>query len=123
MKKCINCVHFSICAYTMHDGAGNPLPCDDFMDNSKYIYIPFLVDDDAYVITKYTYSSPYEVVKCKVTKTNLKKAKHFLITCQGKYAKGGRYSGSLSSKSLGKTLFLTQEEAERRCSELNAKNN
>lgn len=123
MKDCINCIHFSICAYTMHDGAGNLLPCDDFMDTSKFVYAPFLVDDISYVITKYSYSSPHEVVKCRVTKTNLKKGMYFLITCQGRYANGNWYRGSLSSTSLGKTLFKTREEAERRCNELNVKKN
>ena len=123
MKACINCTHFNVCAYTMRDAMGNLIPCEDFMDANKFVYAPFVVDGISYVITKYSHSSPYEVVKCRVTKTNLKKGMHFLITCQGRYARGSRYSGSLSSKSLGKTLFETREEAERRCSQLNDKKN
>lgn len=124
MKACINCTHFNVCAYIMPDGAGNLFPCDDdFMDANKFVYVPFMVDDISYVITKYSYSSPHEVVKCRVTKTNLKKGMYFLITCQGRYANGKWYRGSLSSTSLGKTLFETREEAERRCKILNDKKN
>lgn len=123
MKECKNCTHFEMCAYAMRDQAGNLIPCDDFRDKNKYVYAPFFVDDESYVITRYSSSYPYEVIKCKVTKANLKKQGHFLITCQGRYAKGGWYSGSFSSNSLGKTLFETFEEATKGCNKLNAKKN
>lgn len=120
-QTCEHCIHFSSCCYMLHDNEGNWIICDEFKDKNKYIYVPFLVGDTSYVVTKCSYSSPYEVIKCTVTKTNLKKDMHFLITCQGRYANGSWYNGSLSSKSLGKTIFLSQWEAKKRCGMLNAK--
>lgn len=121
MKSCENCIHLEVCAYTMRDQEGNLIPCDDFLDQYKFVYAPFNVDDTAYVVTQYSYNSSYEVVKCRVTKTNLKKDRNFLITCQGEYAKGSRYSGSLSSKSINKTIFDNFEDAEKKCKKLNEK--
>lgn len=94
--------------------------CEWFKDKTKFIEKPFNIRDRIYIITKYSYSSPYEIINCMVTKMRFKDDGAITFSCEGRYANGHRYiSGNFKTSSIGKTVFLTQEDAQKKLGELN----
>ena len=93
--------------------------CMFFKDKTKFIEMPFNIRDRIYIITKYSYSSPYEIINCMVTKMRFKDDGTISFSCEGHYANNHRYiSGNFKTSSIGKTVFLTQEDAEKKLGEL-----
>lgn len=124
MKSCKNCIHYDVCVKirkpTLY-GIDENVGCEQhFQDKSKFIEKPFDIRDTIYIITKYSYSSPYEIIKCMVNKMRLKDGSTITFSCSGLYANKHYYtSGNFKTSSIGKTVFLTREEAEKRLGELN----
>ena len=117
MKTCKDCIHCGPCGLNPDTPVND---CDWFKDKSKFIEKPFGIRDNIYIITKYSYSSPYEIIKCLVTKMKLKDGNTITFSCEGHYANLARYvSGNFKTSSIGKTVFLTREEAEKKLEELN----
>lgn len=112
MATCKNCLHIDACRqwYTnlpdkYHDG------CELFKDRARFIELPCNVGDKVYRIDKGSYSSDWKpfVQELTVTEISWKKEKYsdkdlgFAII-----ADGIRYKFT----SIGKSVFLTREEAE-----------
>ena len=124
MKTCKDCICLDRCK-ELYDSFGlfinleESVTCKHFKDKSKFIEKPFNIRDYVYVITKCSYSSPYEIIKCMVTKIRLKDCSTVTFSCEGHYANNWRYvSGNFKTTSIGKTVFLTLEEAEKKLEEL-----
>ena len=59
------------------------------------------------------------MIKCMVTKMKLKGGNTITFSCEGHYANFARYvSGNFKTSSIGKTVFLTKEEAEKKLGEM-----
>lgn len=68
------------------------------------------VNDTVYVVTRGC-GGKKEIIKGTVVrKTYIKK---FTFTVSGRYSDGRYYNGNFGSKSVGKTVFLSREEAEK----------
>ena len=123
MKTCEDCIHQKVCMlYDATDYGWEELAatCRFFKDKALFIEKPFNIRDRIYIITKYSHSSPYEIINCMVTKMRFKEDGAVTFSCEGRYAKGYRYSsGNFKTSSIGKTVFLTPEDAEKKLGELN----
>ena len=118
-KTCKDCIYAPMCR-NCNEYVYNKGRCEQFKDKSKFIEKPFDIRDHIYIITKYSYSSPYEIIKCMVTKMRLKDGNTVTFSCEGHYANFHRYtSGNFKTSSIGKTVFLTKEEAEKKLEEMN----
>lgn len=84
-----------------------------FLDKSNFIEIPCKIDDIVYVITKKPeYTRKKEIIKCKVSNMRIKQDGFTIVfSCRGNYESGGHYSGNFVSNSIGKTVFLSREDA------------
>lgn len=120
MAKCKDCLHFEACKYMYEAAFVNQLfpfgtcdfgTCDQYKDRSRFVELPCKVGDTVYRIDKGGYYPKYEpfVQELTVTEISWKHEKYgtkdlgFAII-----ANGIRYKFS----SIGKTVFLTREEAE-----------
>lgn len=109
MSTCKDCLHISICPNLNHETIADK--CPDFKDRSRFVELPCKVGDTVYRIDKGGYYPKYEpfVQELTVTEISWKHEKYgtkdlgFAII-----ANGIRYKFS----SIGKTVFLTREEAE-----------
>ena len=123
MKTCEDCIHQKVCMlYDVTDCGWEELAatCMFFKDKYKFIEKPFNIRETVYIITKYSCSSPHEIIKCIVTKMKLKDDDTITFSCEGRYANNWRYvSCNFKTSSIGKTVFLTQEEAQKKLEELN----
>lgn len=125
MKTCKDCLCLERCkemyeAFGMFMNLEESSICKLFKDKSKFIEKPFDVRDTVYIITKCSCSSPYEIIKCIVTKMRIKDCGTITFSCEGHYANNWRYtSGNFKTSSVGKTVFLTLEEAQKKLEELN----
>ena len=119
MKTCKDCIHFDTCYIVEVSNDIADYCCSDFKDVSKFIEKPFNLRDKIYIITKYSHSSPHEIIECIVTKMSLKDGSTIIFSCYGLYANNNYYrSGNFKTSSIGKTVFLTREEAEKKLEEL-----
>lgn len=107
MKNCKECIHFEVCAYV-----ATYLPdCDSFKDKSKIIEVPCAPGDILYdTRTNYTNVKTDVVRSFEVCKID------FVIVPWETW-----YARDVHSYELGKTVFTTIEEAEKRLKELHAK--
>lgn len=117
MKTCEDCIHYNVCLGAFGDSLYKI--CYNFEDKSKFIEKPFDIGDHVYIITKYSYASPYEIIKCLVNKMKFKDRNTITFSCYGLYANGNYYKGcNFKTSSVGKTVFLTQEDAQKKLEEL-----
>lgn len=65
---------------------------------------------EVFVITQYG-THEKEIIKCKVNRKTLKSKITFSVN--GLYKNFNRYNGTFTDSSIGKKVFLSQEEAER----------
>lgn len=68
------------------------------------------VNDTVYIITRYSFSNKPEIIECRITRITYKS--RFLFSVKGYYANSNYYNANFTNKSIGKTVFLTREEAE-----------
>ena len=115
MKSCKDCVHYDVCIYVEMDAERVEELCDKFKDKSKFIEIPFNIGDTVYVITNIDgiKSNGKEIIECEISNMSFKQdGKTIVYSCRGRYSSLGYYSGNFVFNSIGKTVFLTREEAE-----------
>ena len=119
MINCKNCIHCEICDEDSQLPPQELYYCRFFKDKSKFIEKQFDIGDQIYIITRYSHYLPYEIIKCTVSKIRLKSGNTITFSCYGYYEKHGYYScGNFKTSSIGKTVFLTREEAEKKLGEL-----
>lgn len=74
--------------------------------------LPFNIGDTVFVVTQYGISNK-EIICCKVGTMRVTK-KGIVYSVQGKYNNGNCYIGTFAISSIGKTIFLTEEDAKRK---------
>lgn len=77
------------------------------------------VGQDVYVLTQYSSRRDYEVIKCRINRKTVKRRNTFSVS--GHYANGNYYNGTFVENSIGRNVFVSEEDANKRCCELNAK--
>jgi len=70
------------------------------------------IGDTVYVLTKYLSSLKPEIIEAKVIRKTVKTRKTFSV--EGYYQNDNYYKGTFVDKSVGRTVFLSREEAERK---------
>ena len=100
---CKDCLHYEICeAYSPRDSYAT-LHCAEecvcFTDRSEWVHLPCNIGKTAYFIRN------NKIIETSVEKIVIKKNGIYLkLSCNAMY--------ETSCKSIGKTVFLTREEAE-----------
>ena len=101
---CKDCLHYEICeAYSPRDSYAT-LHCAEecvcFTDRSEWVHLPCNIGKTAYFIRN------NKIIETSVEKIVIKKNGIYLkLSCNAMY--------ETSCKSIGKTVFLTREEAEK----------
>ena len=126
--ECKNCVNFELCAgwiayyedaevekakEAMCQDGENKLECEHYKDKSLFVELPVQVGQTVWYIKGGYYNSPHKTPRAiEVTEINQKW--HGKILDWGFIANGTRYRFS----SIGKTVFLTKEDAEKKLKEI-----
>lgn len=87
---------------------------EDMEEQGKLLILPCKPGDTVYVISNYSNSikSDYEIIKAVVTTVRLKSDRKTVgFSCRGKWKNQNPYIGNFTSNSVGKTVFLTEQEA------------
>ena len=77
------------------------------------------VGQEVYVLTRYYSSSPYEIIKCRINRKTVKTRQTFSVS--GRYSNDNFYNGTFVEKSIGKTVFILEEDAIKMRDKLNNK--
>lgn len=109
MAACKDCIYFPKCDEYPFDESG----CKDFKDRSRFVEIPCKVGDYVYYIKGGYYKEP-EFCKvsspCKIVEVSFKLQRSSgHVMCGFITDNGTRYSFN----GIGKTVFLSREEAEK----------
>lgn len=83
-------------------------------EQGKLLILPCKPGDTAYVISNYSNcrKSDCEIIKAVVTTVRLKSdGKTVCFSCRGKWKNKNPYIGNFTSNSVGKTVFMTEQEA------------
>ena len=108
MSTCSNCLSEQVCRY--NDGHNlyckNDYICPHFPARSKWVNLPCKVGDKLYEITSRKTISEYQVTAIRI--------ELFGIFVDWKITQGfvDRYISDMPAGEIGKTVFLTREEAE-----------
>jgi hypothetical protein len=86
---------------------------EDMEEQGKILSIPCKPEDAVYVISDYSNNKTrFEIIKAVVTTVRLKNdGKTVSFSCRGKWKNQNPYIGNFVSNSIGKTVFLTEQEA------------
>lgn len=87
---------------------------EDMEEQGKLLIIPCKPEDTVYVISNYSNyrKSDCEIIKAVVTTVRLKSdGKTVCFSCRGKWKNKNPYIGNFTSNSVGKTVFMTEQEA------------
>ena len=107
MATCKDCVHFEVCRGEYAEGIEQLLTCDgceDFKDRSRFVELPCKVGDTLFVPTR-NFVSEYKIVS-------------FHVCGERIWYRTNVIQGILTRlisdnvEIIGKTVFLTREEAE-----------
>lgn len=120
MSKCENCIHYDVCAELMaimknqtiafvKECIGETNGCDHFKDKSLFVELPCKVGDKLFRI--FTYKM--KIHDYTITEF-LFNGNEILIYGEGGY----RECAICVDKEIGKTVFLTKEQAEQKLKEL-----
>lgn len=117
---CKDCLHYEACKNT-YDNLRTDIGwdtnfddedyamtyCDNFTDRSKWVHLPCKVGDTLYEITSRNTISEYEVTAIRIELFN--------VFIDWKLTQGfvDRYISDMPVGEIGKTVFLTHEEAEK----------
>lgn len=116
---CKDCLHYELCKYNTYQEAhyfgkdkkiyitiDNNSPCKYFTDRSEWMHLPCKVGDTLYEITSRNTISEYEVTAIRIELFN--------VFIDWKLTQGfvDRYISDMPAGEIGKTVFLTREEAE-----------
>ena len=119
MATCKDCIHLEACVYMLNvigfnvnkdqNREGAEKRCSAFTDKSRFVELPCKVGDVVYYIEGAYYSSRRQTVRpIEVTEISWKCDRSGRDLWFALIANGTRYKFS----SIGKTVFLTREEAE-----------
>ena len=61
----------------------------------------------------------YEIIKCRINRKTVKTRQTFSVS--GRYSNGNFYNGTFVEKSIGKTVFILEEDAIKMRDKLNSK--
>lgn len=109
MSKCIDCLHYNICTFGKCDIISG---CPFYTNRSEWVHLPCKVGDTAYYFEGAYYlknKNNWEVKPIKVTEFSTKIGRSGKVYPLSIIANGTRYPLT----SIGKTIFLTREEAEK----------
>ena len=99
-KTCKDCLHYKVCQYHIDEETTmTTYECDDFADSSEWVNLPCKVGDTVHIIGEYR--GLYEA-KVRVFFVNENSVEMIRTT-----------KCDIPIEELGKTLFLTKEEAEK----------
>ena len=122
---CEDCLYYNFCKNQYgetdyFDGGGIvddvEKYCGKAEDKSKYIKLPFRIGETVYVLTNKNgvKACGKEIIKCEITNMRFKQdGKTVVYSCRGSYSSGNYYSDNFVFNSIGETVFLSQEEAEK----------
>ena len=111
MTTCEDCIHYDICLGAF--GALVGRVCDSFKDKSKFIELPCPVGDTVY----YPYAG--KILEKKVTAYHrIYDARSGIQGVDWWYELENDESETMDADLIGKTVFLTREEAERKLKEI-----
>ena len=109
MGKCIDCLHYEACVKHYTQGQLTMIngDCSTFTDRSEWVHLPCKVGDKLYEITSRKTISEYQVTAIRI--------ELFGIFVDWKITQGfvDRYISDMPVGEIGKTVFLTPEEAEK----------
>lgn len=104
-KSCKDCLHYKVCQYHIDEETTmTTYECDNFADSSEWVNLPCKVGDTAYEL--FIHHRPPFIKESTIEK--------IIVKPEGlriKLSRNTMYETSISS--LGKTIFLTREEAEK----------
>ncbi len=104
MSKCIDCLHYNICTFGKCDIISG---CPFYTARSEWVHLPCKAGDTLYEITSRNTISEYEVTAIRIELFN--------VFIDWKLIQGfvDRYISDMPAGEIGKTVFLTREEAEK----------
>ena len=107
MSKCIDCLHYDICTFGKSDIINAFGVCPFYTDRSEWMHLPCKAGDTLYEITSRNTISAYEVTAIRIELFN--------VFIDWKLTQGfvDRYISDMPAGEIGKTVFLTREEAEK----------
>ena len=111
MKTCKDCIHYDVCFIVKQDGDGRVLknsPCKHFKDKSLFVELPMVLGQICYA--PYNYKN--EVEKCRVSSLTQKADGPWKIRLTHNHS-----VFEIRVDEIGKTVFLTKEEAEKALAE------
>ena len=104
MVSCKKCIHYAVCADFYDDEIERTAPCSFFKDRSRFVELPCKLGDTLFVPTR-NFVSEYKIVS-------------FHVCGEGIWYRTNVIKGILTRlisdnvENIGKTVFLTLEEAE-----------
>jgi hypothetical protein len=121
-QNCDDCIHYDVCQYHITEETKmtvNECP-HGFKDKSRYIELPCAVGDTLWVLWSYTKAHKKGVYPVKAYALRYDDKKNNMRVCvEGSFKMNGYggyynhyYRGTFSWENVGKTVFLTKEEAE-----------
>ena len=111
--KCENCLHYGVCTFAKQYKTVDK--CPDFADKALYIKLPCKVGDEVYFIKFYfSYAKqPLRGMVCMIRTFSRDKDWAFGVIMDDNHTER-----KFTSSDIGKTVFLTREDAERKVEEL-----
>ena len=106
---CKDCVHYEVCKIVHSNGDDRVLensPCKHFKNKANFVELPCKVGDSVYLLQKYYGTYCFNVVEDKVQMIG--------VTSRGIHIKARNHHDHNKMYMLGKTIFLTKEEAEQK---------
>lgn len=132
MNQCKDCIHYEVCdRYTAPNETYPEVGgCRCFKPKSRFIKLPCAVGDTLFVLWSLTKSHKKSVYPVKAYALRYDDKKNNMRVCvEGTFnieAYGGSYNhyyrGTFTWENVGKTVFLTKEEAEKALAERGANN-
>ena len=91
--------------------------CEYFKDKSKFIELPCKVGDTVYICTCFGFwYAPHEIDKCEMKVTRITLVNNSVVF---EAKKDKNNADTFIQRQIGKTVFLTKEEAEKALAERN----
>ena len=111
---CKDCVHYELCQNLEMNGIGriHPKQCDNFKDKTRFVELPCKAGDILYEITERRIKSHW--VKCIVRRVVLR----IEVGLNGYISAKCGTAISVPLQNIGKTVFLTLEDAEEKLKEM-----
>lgn len=105
--NCQDCLYYERCKKLGIFNIDTLSVCEDFTDHSEWAHLPCKVGDTLYEITSRNTISEYEVTAIRIELFN--------VFIDWKLIQGfvDRYISDVPVSEIGKTVFLTREDAEK----------